>query len=86
MDVLPQQLEKKAGKGPRSSVSAEAYGTWNKKADFNARVVEKSEEVKNKILIRLQQSFLFSSLTEIEIEIVIGALEERKHIKGDKVI
>jgi hypothetical protein len=33
-------------KGPRISVSAEAYGKYNKKAAFKGRVIEKSNETK----------------------------------------
>lgn len=32
--------------GPRISVSAEAYGKYNKKAAFKGRVIEKPEETK----------------------------------------
>lgn len=41
VDVLPEQINKK--RGPRQSVSAEAFGQFNKKQDFKARVVHKSE-------------------------------------------
>jgi cAMP-dependent protein kinase regulator len=44
--VLPEKIENKYKKGPRSSVSAEAFGDWNKKGDFKAKVVPKSEETK----------------------------------------
>lgn len=37
IDILPEQIKKAAGKGPRTSVSAEAFGAWNKKSDFKAR-------------------------------------------------
>jgi len=40
-------------------VSAEAFGVWNKKSDFKARIIEKPEEIKTKIQNRLKQSFLF---------------------------
>jgi cAMP-dependent protein kinase regulator len=67
-------------------VSAEAFGVWNKKSDFKAREVEKSEEVRQKIMDRLKQSFLFSSLSENEMHIVVGAMEERKHKNKEAVI
>ena len=50
----------------RTSVSAEAYGAWNKKSDFQPRVIQKSEETKAKICARLKQSFLFQSLNPKE--------------------
>ncbi len=52
IDDLPQKLKNKA-KGPRSSVSAEAFGVWNKKEDFKPKVIAKSEEARQKILARL---------------------------------
>jgi hypothetical protein len=39
-------MQQKKAKGPRTSVSAEAFGTWNKKSDFKPREVEKSEDTK----------------------------------------
>lgn len=33
----------------RVSVSAEVYGEFNKKGDFKARVVEKSDDAKDRI-------------------------------------
>jgi hypothetical protein len=54
MDDLPEQIQKKvAAKGPRSSVSAEAFGHWNKKSDFKPRVIAKSEETIHRIRSRL---------------------------------
>ena len=53
MDILPEALVKASKKGPRTSVSAEAFGDWNKKSDFEPRIVKKSEDTKNKIHNRL---------------------------------
>ena len=86
MDVLPEQLQKKQGKGPRTSVSAEAFGHWNKKSDFKPRVVEKSEATTEKIRARLNMSFLFSSLNESEFKIVVDAMEEKRFQAGENVI
>lgn len=52
-------------------MSAEAFGSWNKKSNFKARIVEKSEDVKTRILARLKQSFMFSSLSQDEMDIVV---------------
>lgn len=48
MDNLPQP-KKGADRKPRASVSAEAYGIWNKKSDFKPPVHEKSKEASEKI-------------------------------------
>ena len=34
VEALPAAMINKGRKGPRSSVSAEAFGAWNKKSDF----------------------------------------------------
>lgn len=43
MDSLPKPIDNKVHKKPRGSVSAEAFGSWNKKEDFKARHIEKSQ-------------------------------------------
>jgi len=44
VEDLQEVIAKKKNKGPRVSVSAEAYGMWNKKEDFKARVIPKSAD------------------------------------------
>ena len=83
--MLPQKPDT-SKKGPRKSVSAEAFGVWNRKSDFKPRVVEKSQDTKQKILKRLQQSFLFNSLTDKELSIVVDAMEERRYGSNDTII
>lgn len=76
----------KAKKGPRQSVSAEAYGAWNKKADFKARVIPKTEETREKIEKRLKTSFLFLALDAKEFRIVVDAMDEKRFKAGEFVI
>lgn len=85
MDSLPVPVQP-VKKGPRTSVSAEAFGMWNRKEEFKARVIEKSEETKDKISSRLKQSFIFQALNEEEFSIVVNAMEEKRFVGGDKVI
>jgi cAMP-dependent protein kinase regulator len=73
-------------KAPRASVSAEAFGIWNKKSDFKPRVVAKSDSVKQRIQTRLSHSFMFQALNEKEMAIVVDAMEEKKYKEGDIVI
>lgn len=75
-----------ARKGPRTSVSAEAFGAWNKKSEFQPRVIQKSEETKAKISARLKSSFLFQSLNDKEFHIVVDAMEEKRYASGESVI
>lgn len=79
VDDLPVVIQNK-NKGPRSSVSAEAFGNWNKKSAFQAKVVPKSQETKDKILTRLGQAFMFSALDDKEKQIVLDAMEERRAV------
>jgi hypothetical protein len=52
VDVLPTPVPAKA-KQARVSVSAESYGTWNVKGNWQPIVIPKSDEVKHKIATRL---------------------------------
>jgi len=74
------------GRGQRSSVSAEVYGVFNKKEEFKPRVIPKDEEQKKRILNKIGESFLFSSLEENEMNDVLGAFEEKKFTAGETVI
>lgn len=71
---------------PRAAVSAEVYGNFNKKEDFVARVIKKSEEQIQRIKARILQSFLFCNLDQADLEIVINAMEERKYETDQTVI
>jgi len=85
VDELPEKVAKKAGQ-MRTSVSAEAFGIYNKKEDFKPIVIEKSDEVKLKIQKRLNDSFLFNTLNEKDQNIVLGAMKEENFAVGDVVI
>ncbi len=84
-----EELKKKEAhkkKAKRAGVSAEVYGEMNRKEDFVPRVIEKTEEEKNRIKTRILSSFLFSNLEPNELEIVINAMDEQCFKAGDKVI
>lgn len=70
----------------RKSVSAEAFGMYNKKGYFSARVVTKEDQTKAKIKDRLLRSFLFQSLDEHDLNIVIDAMEEKIFTRNQHVI
>ena len=59
-DELPPAMVKKAG-GPRSSVSAEAYGEWNVKTEFKPPVYPKTDEQTARVQEVLNKSFLFNA-------------------------
>lgn len=62
----------------RSSVSAEAFGRFNQKAEFTPIVIYKSNEQKEVIRKKMLKDFLFNHLDERELNTVIDAFEERK--------
>ncbi|CAD7958849.1 unnamed protein product [Amoebophrya sp. A120] len=85
-DVVDELPPPPVKKGPRGSVSAEAYGQWNKKKDYKPVEIPKSDEAKARIRQVLQGSFLFSTLEESELEIVVMAMEEVKPAAGERII
>ena len=71
---------------PRASVSAEVYGVYNPKQAFVPKVVPKSEDEKASLRSLLLKIFMFKSLEEVDLVVVIDAMEERKFSNGDSVI
>jgi len=86
VEDLKEIIAKKGNRGPRSSVSAEAFGQWNRKEDFVARVVPKSESSKKAILEKLNGAFMFQSLSDKEKEVVIDAMEEIQAPEHENII
>lgn len=84
VDELPVSAIKKTNN--RTSVSAEAFGNWNQKTEYNPRVINKAQETKDKIVSRLEKSFMFAALDNAERAIVVNAMEERKFSPGAQVI
>lgn len=44
LDLPFEEVKQKTNNRPRASVSAEAYGNWNKKEEFKAPFFPKSQE------------------------------------------
>eukprot|EP00927_Polykrikos_kofoidii_P032146 TRINITY_DN27469_c0_g1_i1.p1 TRINITY_DN27469_c0_g1~~TRINITY_DN27469_c0_g1_i1.p1 ORF type:complete len:430 (-),score=95.41 TRINITY_DN27469_c0_g1_i1:70-1359(-) len=80
------QPPKNYNRGPRQSVSAEAYGQWNVKTDFAAPVYEKSSDQKARIEKCLEPSFLFSSMDKEDMNTVILAFKEKRALKDERII
>ncbi|CAK87116.1 unnamed protein product (macronuclear) [Paramecium tetraurelia] len=70
----------------RTAVSAEVYGDYNKKEDFKPRFIQKSEAQIERIKKRILNSFMFQALDEKDLNIVLGAMDEKKFQVGDVVI
>ena len=75
-----------ASRGPRQSVSAEAFGNWNKKEDFNPPVNPKTDAVKKALADRLDQAFMFNALNPTELEIVLNAMVSVTRKAGETII
>jgi len=76
-----------ASRGPRQSVSAEAYGDWNvKQTDFVAPVYAKEPDTMKRIEAVLQTSFLFHTLEAEEMKTVILALKDKKLGPKERII
>ena len=73
-------------KASRTSVSAEVFGKYNKKEIFNPTVIKKDQNIKDKILNRLKQSFMFMALDENDMNVVIDAMDEKTTAVGEIVI
>jgi cAMP-dependent protein kinase regulator len=83
-DVMPDPP--KYNRGPRQSVSAEAYGQWNQRSNFVAPVYEKSDEQKARIEKCLEPSFLFSGLEKQDLDTIVLACKEKTVDVGVRVI
>merc|ERR1719379_319013 len=73
--------------GNRQSVSAEAYGDWNKqKTNFEPPVYEKTEEQADRIRGMLKKSFIFETIDEKNLEILVKAMHKVELKDGEKII
>lgn len=86
LDICNPSSKKKMSVIPRSAVSAEAYGAFNKKENFVARKIPKTNEQISRIKARIVHSFLFSSLDLKDLEVVISAMEEKKYAPNENII
>lgn len=83
---MPEDIAKARAKGPRISVSAEAFGTFNKKEAWKPRFIDKSEAVTKAIMEKIEKSFMFSGLDDKEKQVVVDAMEEKVAQPGEVVI
>ncbi|SCM25249.1 CAMP-dependent protein kinase regulatory subunit, putative [Plasmodium chabaudi adami] len=88
MDSSPVDIEHiNVRKSKRMSVSAEAYGEWNKKKEnFVPSVHKKDDKEKEKIRKALNESFLFNHLNHSEMETIIDAFFDEHVEEGDNII
>jgi len=82
----PPDFDRPVQSKARQSVSAEAYGEWNKAKTFVAPVIPKSDDQKDRLKSCLCRSFLFSNLDDNDLNIVIGAMKEKQVEPKSRVI
>lgn len=89
-DTVDELIEKKMSLikkvGARASVSAEVYGSYNKKENFKPKFIQKSEAQYKRISQCVVHSFMFNSLDEKDLQTVINAMEEKKVNSCETVI
>jgi hypothetical protein len=85
-EELKIRKAKNLQKGQRSSISEESYGQFNIKKEYVPRVINKSDEQKERISETLEKSILFSTLLPKEKDTVLLAMEEKRYKMDDIVI
>merc|ERR1719281_1760573 len=85
VEVMPEP-PKNYNKGPRSSVSAEAYGAWNQKKEFVPPKYEKTPEQRERLQGVLSKSFMFAALEPKDMNIILEAMQEKNFEAGAKII
>jgi len=84
---LEAQIAARGKAGARQSVSAEAYGEWNKKnTAFKPPVYEKTDEQKERLKAVLSKSFMFNSLDPNEFNVILLAMQEVPVDEGNQII
>jgi cAMP-dependent protein kinase regulator len=89
-DYIEEEEEEEVKPNPklyqRFSVSAEAYGLWNKPKEYTAKVIPKSDGQLRNIIERLGYSFVFSAIDSSQKEIVANAMGLVEAINGQEII
>lgn len=85
-DSMEEACMKMKNAKNRTSVSAEVYGLFNTKENFEPRVILKNETQMIRIKARISNSFIFNNLEQKDLETVIGAMEEKRFKAGETVI
>jgi len=86
-ELPPEFIKSDASKAKvRTSVSAEAYGTWNQKKAFDPPKIPKTDDQKARLIVTLSKSFMFSELDKEDMDTIILAMKECPFTAGTKVI
>lgn len=85
-EVFELPKKKIEARQKRKSVSAEVYGMYNPKGNFEPQVIPKKETEKEKIRNLLLNIFMFKHLEEKDMNIIIDAMGSKKYSPGESVI
>jgi cAMP-dependent protein kinase regulator len=87
MRKLEEKKKKKVEKKmSRQGISAEVFGQFNKKGEYQPKVIPKDASTKEQIKSLIEKSILFRSMNKEDIGIVIDAMEEVFTEDGQDVI
>ena len=73
-------------RGPRQSVSAEAYGAFNERKAYVPKVIEKDEGQTTRLQEVLQACWMFKHHTPENMKIILDAMQEKKVAAGTRLI
>ena len=86
-EVMAEKLAKLKNQGKKKmGISAECYGNYNQMADFKAPVIQKTPQQLEQIKSILGLSFMFNTLEEVDLKIVINAMAIKQFGEGQSVI
>jgi cAMP-dependent protein kinase regulator len=84
---IEEKLSKLKNDGKKKmAISGESYGAYNQAEDFKPPVIEKTSQQVDQIRAILKMSFMFNSLDEHDLEVIIKAMQQRKFAPIDQVI
>eukprot|EP00918_Siedleckia_nematoides_P095416 GHVU01209498.1.p1 GENE.GHVU01209498.1~~GHVU01209498.1.p1 ORF type:complete len:250 (-),score=52.04 GHVU01209498.1:1038-1787(-) len=86
MEAVEERMNRATGSKPRFSVSAEAYGDWNKVRSFVPVLVDKSVKQRDRLKELLTKIFMFSNLEELEQNTLIDVMKEKVLAPNTRII
>lgn len=78
VEISTKLVQRKSASKQRHSVSAEAFGFFNKKEVYVPVEIKKNEDQKKRIYEVISQCLLFNGLDEKAMDTIIGAMVENQ--------
>lgn len=70
----------------KMAISGESYGTYNQQEQFKPPVIHKTPEQEHAIRSILQMNFMFNTLEDHDLDVIIKAMEQRNYAQNQQVI